>query len=642
MNEGHKSEIERLRVPILVGITGHRDIADEPKLLEDISAVFNTIAGKYPASPIVLLTPLGEGADRTAAKAVNSLRLTGMNIRYLTILPMAEGEYTKTFADASSVEEYFALKNQGMGCQQIPVPDSVCGDSDLSHEQLYANLGAYLAQHTQVLIAAWNGAEEDAGRKCSCELGCLADGASCPQLPLKLGGTYHVLRMRFFGVEDDGRRGSYLANREFGPVYWIKSKRISSDYMAEGESIAGPAYPRFPLNPGQGGDLCHRLVKNCFPEQVRNASVNRTYDKVMFKLDAYNLDISVKYAALSDQIQASKEEFCTSALGNLAPLGDCNVVSQYSAADCLSVYYQSKRRMDIIFLVALAFLGLLSYSLYSGPLVSYLFILGYTALYLAGCLFYLFRVKANRHHEKYVDYRGIAEGLRVQFFWGLAGVSASVPNVFLGKQKGSVSWIKTAINNCIVTAQAQKDRLPAGSNAGLELAEQLWLRKQRDYYDRKHPRKSRADTAQKGLEAVLFATGLAAAVFLAGIDTLETFAYGTSGVNAVFSMFGSSGDYMRAHQWLVFSVGFLPVIIASYKVFTELMAYAKLARNFKWMRLVYSVGLNEFTRIRSCPDTDTEVLRKCRKLLYDIGVEALAENEEWIGILDDRVPELPK
>ena len=87
--------------------------------------------------------------------------------------------------------------------------------------------------------------------------------------------------------------------------------------------------------------------------------------------------------------------------------------------------------------------------------------------------------------------------------------------------------------------------------------------------------------AQKGVEAGLFGWDSAALLLGGGHPEALRDHGGCAGI----SLF--STVYSLIHQWFIF--GFLPVIIV-YKVFTELMAYAKLARNYRWMRMVYSTG----------------------------------------------------
>lgn len=670
-------------IPIIVGITGHRDIDNEQELISHIKNILLEISGKYQASPILLLTPLAEGADRAAAKAVNELKKTDeLNMDYVTLLPMREEEYIGTFLNKQSIDEYIDLKSQAVGCYKVPISGTLgidkIQDIEIRHSKLYANMGAYIALNTQILIGAWNGAEEqtlthcsnkDEKRKLNKDLykTCVSDGARCPNVEIKHGGTYHIFRIRFFGVEDEYRGNeSYLTNREFGPVYWIKTKRKSSDYLEEGQSVVGPTYPDFPidyskceLNSSEANteNECEKIVKNYFynqDKQIISANKNRTYEEILLKLNDYNVDINKLYPDLIKEIELSQKDFITySYIENEETKKEVfsfanqenNLIKTYAMADVLSFRYQKNRKNDIVLLLAFAFLGLLAFNLYSGPLPYNWFILSYSAIYLFGSLLYVFNIRRNRYHERYIDYRGIAEALRVQFFWNLVGVKTRVTDKYLTKQKSSIDWIRIAVNNAMLLSttrdEEREDVIKYKEN--ILTTYKLWLLSQYNYYNRKCPQKNRTDLLQQKTEKILFVLGLTLAILLAGLDTNELIIAGTCGFNKMFLPLISNSNYEEIHKWLVFAVGFLPVIIACFKIFTELLAYSKLARNFKWMRMVYSIALHEFKRLKNNHDSDVEVfVDKSRKLFYDIGIEALLENGEWIWIFEERAPELPK
>ncbi len=597
---------ETANIPILVGITGHRDIQDEQGLTEHIKKILLDICKKYEASPILLLTPLAEGADRAAAKAVIGIKQTNVSrVAYLVVLPMDEEEYLGTFMDEESVSEYNSLKSQAAGCYKVPIRKSLDIDSIVSteerHSKLYANIGTYMALNTQILIAAWNGAEEP------------------DQIAIKNGGTYYTLRARLLGFYDDeyGYGENCLANREFGPVYWIKTMRKSSAYLAEGTPVVGPLYPDYPI----AGYL---------------------YEEILARLDGYNGDISKMRLQSADSIDLSYRRFVTHTYTENSEQksevfsfdqSENLLINRYSAADALSSHYQIKRRWDIIFLIVLAFSALLIFELYSGPLAKSWLMILYSAIYLLGSFYYLFRIKAGKHHEKYIQYRGIAEGLRVQFFWHLSGIGARVSDKYLTKQKGPNDWIRIALNNALLLCNAnagQSQQCQQFQNDdtsyldGIFTAHKLWMLNQYDYYSRAWPKKEKKAYLQKKAEAVLFAIGLLLAVVIVCLDAYRSAAVGI-------------------HSWIVFAVGFLPVVIASYKVFAELFAFSRLARKYKWMMMTYSIALHEFERIKNSYGHDPEAfVRKSRKLFYDIGTEALLENDEWIGVFEEKAPEMPK
>jgi len=105
--------ISSTSIPIILGITGHRDIPkeDEMVLKHEIKRyLLDNILSKYQNSPVYLLSALAEGADRTAALAILELeqeRKRGLKLG--VILPMHQNEYAKDFISAEYVNEFETL-----------------------------------------------------------------------------------------------------------------------------------------------------------------------------------------------------------------------------------------------------------------------------------------------------------------------------------------------------------------------------------------------------------------------------------------------------------------------------------------------------------------------------------------------------
>lgn len=63
------------KFPLVIGVTGHRDIPKEslPALEEKSSEGFDNLKEKYPATPFILLTPLAEilGVSRDSDVAIS-------------------------------------------------------------------------------------------------------------------------------------------------------------------------------------------------------------------------------------------------------------------------------------------------------------------------------------------------------------------------------------------------------------------------------------------------------------------------------------------------------------------------------------------------------------------------------------------
>jgi hypothetical protein len=102
-------------------------------------------------------------------------------------------------------------------------------------------------------------------------------------------------------------------------------------------------------------------------------------------------------------------------------------------------------------------------------------------------------------NRKYLDYRALAEGLRVQFYWAAAGVTSEneskfTHDNFLQTQDPELGWIR----NIMRVAGTRCDAHPETSEKGLEFVLREWIGDtgsgQLGYYRRKadeHMRESR-------------------------------------------------------------------------------------------------------------------------------------------------------
>jgi len=81
-------------LPLVIGVTGHRDLApqDIPRIRESLAALFVGLRRQYPHTPLRLLSPLAEGADRLVAKVALE-----HGAELVVPLPMDEAEYRKDF-----------------------------------------------------------------------------------------------------------------------------------------------------------------------------------------------------------------------------------------------------------------------------------------------------------------------------------------------------------------------------------------------------------------------------------------------------------------------------------------------------------------------------------------------------------------
>jgi hypothetical protein len=81
-------------LPIVIGVTGHRDLRSEdvPALEGIVRRILLEVRTSHPHSPLILLSPLAEGSDRLVAKVALEAGL-----RLVVPLPLAHDLYEQDF-----------------------------------------------------------------------------------------------------------------------------------------------------------------------------------------------------------------------------------------------------------------------------------------------------------------------------------------------------------------------------------------------------------------------------------------------------------------------------------------------------------------------------------------------------------------
>ncbi len=184
-------------IPLYIGITGHRDIRDEdkPTLKELIKKILHEKIRQCPDTPVILLTPLAEGADRLAAEAAIEC-----GISFICPLPLPVDEYRNDFTTPESLLEFNSLLEKSDMWFEIPLPAGTHpGDlrkDKAKRDEQYYQIGFYIARYSQLLIALWDGVDR-----------------------VKRGGTAHIVNLKIKGLPSEHPRlKQKLKNLQTGPI----------------------------------------------------------------------------------------------------------------------------------------------------------------------------------------------------------------------------------------------------------------------------------------------------------------------------------------------------------------------------------------------------------------------------------------
>jgi len=698
------SDLELGLLPLTIGITGHRDLREQDLegLRASVRSIFHSIQGTadqqqtpygalYRSTPLVLLSSLAEGADRLVAHVALEC---GASL--VPVLPMPPEEYVQDFPD--TVAEFHELFTHRKTLRHIVIPWPAQRDRDAVplKDVQYLLAGAYVARHSQILIALWDGIESN-----------------------KLGGTSQIVKFRQTGhlqglspeleaylhtvPEPYQWQHSPLDPPETGPVYHVMTPRKSTHHP---DQLQGWTY------------LAPEDYKNS-PEKQRAyfARIQEIYGRISI----FNEDMLRIVPGRPEKLSESRERLFPEhkAVHLRPPLQ--HLRDTYAHVDTLASFFQGYTHNILRWMFALVFVAVVCFSGYAHllaepahlwPLTFYLGLLA-----IADCL-YLY-TKRRDYQNKYQDYRALAEGLRVQFFWRLAGLEHAASDHYLRKQKNELDWIRHAIRTC-------------GLLVGAEPADNLvdvlryWVIAQYKYFQRV----SRRDTDKLGLlkgigdGALLVSLGLAAAeLLLHGHDpsmqamVLIAVSLGYVHVRSTSRDLRKQGEesaddgseardvqrieteigaseqagcgeelaqgrgekdsknskypygimlgfmlglllaivlgYMpnfllflpepvqhtfkeETHARLVVAMGLTAVIAAFLHSYAEKRALAEHYKQYKQMQKIFYRAMQYLSK-----DVQAQRLTQARELVYELGVEGLAEHGDWVLLHRERPIELP-
>lgn len=142
--------------PIIVGVTGHRDLSGaDDALTQLVARELAKLARRYGDAPLLVLSGLAEGADRLVADAARALGGS-----HIAVLPLPDALYRRDFASAASRSAFAGLRaasERVIAAPLLSARRALEGNGEPRNHQ-YAWIGAYIAKRAQVLLAIWDGA----------------------------------------------------------------------------------------------------------------------------------------------------------------------------------------------------------------------------------------------------------------------------------------------------------------------------------------------------------------------------------------------------------------------------------------------------------------------------------------------------
>jgi len=289
------------------------------------------------------------------------------------------------------------------------------------------------------------------------------------------------------------------------------------------------------------------------------------------------------------------------------PVGTNVIAEQQHVADWLAIHFQKRISLGLIAIHTIALLIGLLFILYSDFdgldfLVNYILF-----AFLVG--FVLYKIGEKRQwHRKHLDYRALAEGLRVQFYWSLAGVidvqSAEFAyDNFLQKQDVDLGWIRHVMRNVSLARSRDNVSQPEWVDWVIEqwVGDEKRQTGQLSYYQRKELEKARRYRRTTFLGVISLRAGVLIAILLAAAGT---------------------GMPDSTKQYLLVLMGILPLFAGVRDAYSHKKAEKELIKQYRFMRGILA-------NARRLLDS-SEDLEFRRAVLRALGNAALEEGAEWI------------
>ncbi|MFK8029019.1 MAG: hypothetical protein AB8G18_02160 [Gammaproteobacteria bacterium] len=549
--------------PLVVAVTAHRNLVEQevPRITQAVRTFFKDLMSAYPNTPVTLMSALAEGGDLLAARVASEL---GLDL--IVPLPMPLELYREDFTNPDALAEFEDLSSKGRVIELPLVEGSTpenCTKNSFERNRQYGQMGIFLSSHCQILLALWDGKPSDS-----------------------LGGTaqvvdYHMTDSMPGLTALKATTQQLLGRDENDLVYHVVCSRDEHN-----------GKPETPLKPLEAYWLSSDR------NNPRTTEMTEPYRRVFNQMELFHVDAKRHWPKIS-QHDADLVEPDT-----LTNQRDVDTNKLFKTADWLANYYHKRMRYSFRATYTLAIGMGLAFIIYGNlpenivPLYIFLF------LFVIGVG--LFRIAQHRDwHRKYLDYRALAEGTRVQFYWQLAGIAKGsetqfAHDNFLQKKEVDLGWIR----NVMRASSIPKERIITRGRRIDEVA-QAWVKDresgQLSYYSRKALQRDHMNRVTHLVGMSCLWTGICIAIAL-----------------AVFHGQLSS----RVEDPLLVLTGILPLIAGIVEAYTHKSAGNELVKQYQYMQRIFDNAKYQLDKATTDQDK--------RTILKALGDSALEEHTEWI------------
>lgn len=593
---------------VAVGVTGHRDLARPDLLRPAIDKALGLIRHAAKAAladdavgkrtfKLRIVSPLAEGADRLVAQAGLDAHAT-----LQCPLPMPKAEYLKDFATKASAAEFERLLAQAERVFEL--------DMTGSRNEAYEEVGRLVLSQSDLLIAIWDG-----------------------EAPKGKGGTGQIV-------------AEALARRT--PVLWLLpdmkaepviitgaiGRLVHHELETLGPTVAGWLTPPAPvLNENGHGAKWSTSAETFLKERpnpfwVLSGGFNTFVNLILLK---FSWPKPPKLRWLADLWMQESRGYWTAPYhahdhvkAVCQPCLEDRISTPFARADALATQYAGLYRTTFLVNFALSAFAVgcaifAATEVHNAPIfevIAILAIIGLTTL-----------ANARHYHERWIDYRHLAEQIRPLRFLFPLGLPLPQPRAAQFMEHGAAaSWTEWLVKRLERELGLPSVSItPAYLNSVHDFATKSILQEQIDYHGRNRSKLAKVDHRLHRIGIVFFAITAVACYF----DLFKPQA------KLLFELIHLQEE--TGENLLLQASGILPALGAAVLGIRNIGEFARLELRSKGMEAAL---VETKTNLVKPPEEDQQ-RAVLSAHLEALAVQMMAETADWRTLVITRHIELP-
>ena len=666
-------------IPIVIGVVGRRRCRpeDAEELEKSVKRILGWFQLNFPLAPVVVMSSLAEGADQLAARVALDL---GMKLKAPLPFPpevyarsttfefTKEDDAAKREIPATAQQMLDLLKHPSVEWLVIPGPiDDLADDDNAGWQKLakdpdgtkrhecYANAGAYIVRHCHGLVALCDEMENGV-----------------------LSFTGELVRFKLTGIppRDYSTKHRKDSTGEIGPVFVVTAPKPGSATHSKPGKIE-VRVPRGPEAAAQVGDGLVVQDALWLRRQTRGRRLKRRiYAAMGFKhgnstdpepeweqftdtcivIEDFSRDLDRHWNKLESEARgAMKQLFGNDGQPAFAEKHFETLVQARQAAAGLARMLDRRVGQIRIAIFGTVFTAILSFHFYSESFLVdqklALLLLSLVCLVAAGALVVF--VNRSRIEERRLDYRSLAEALRVRIWWAFAGLEESVADNYLAQLRSEMAWARRALFSLApppVFWRRQFEEQPISEQIRhLRVVCECWVQKQREFYiNKRRTHHSTTVTLRRwglGLALTGWLLGFALLVFLLFSPKIHAGLVGGTATAMGESNAGefANGKHLSKQKILHAALALSGVLIVAggfLVAYRERQAYEELANQYDRMAAVFAADLKGIDTALAMKTSNQAQIAEIQEILKHLGQEAMTEHAQWLILRRSRLFEL--